>query len=103
DTQAASDNVHVSARGRELAMKADHEVDSARVERLRASIEAGHGTGFLFEEYAADAMVAACREAITLFKQHPKAWSALMQNAMQQNFSWQRSAEEFEELYRSLE
>lgn len=41
DTQAASDNVHVSARGRELAMKADHEVDSARVERLRASIEAG--------------------------------------------------------------
>lgn len=69
----------------------------------RASIEAGHGTGFLFEEYAADAMVAACKEAITLFKQHPKAWSTLMQNAMQQNFSWQRSAEEFEELYRSLE
>lgn len=33
--------VQVSARGRELSLKSDHDVDSARVERLKASIESG--------------------------------------------------------------
>jgi flagellar biosynthesis anti-sigma factor FlgM len=33
--------VQVSARGRELSLKSDREVDSARVERLKASIESG--------------------------------------------------------------
>ncbi|MCC6547031.1 glycogen synthase GlgA [Candidatus Sumerlaeota bacterium] len=68
----------------------------------QSSIDASQGTGFLFEEYDARAMVRACKEAIALFKSHPKSWHALMKNAMRQDFSWQRSAEKFEALYRSL-
>ncbi len=40
-TSAEDVHVRVSAKGRELSMKADGEVDSARVERLKASIESG--------------------------------------------------------------
>ncbi|MEO8377713.1 MAG: glycogen/starch synthase, partial [Candidatus Sumerlaeota bacterium] len=68
----------------------------------RTSIDAGHGTGFLFTEYDSDDMVASCKEAIDLFKTHPTVWHTLMKNAMQQDFSWQRSAEEYEELYRGI-
>ncbi len=68
----------------------------------RQSIDAGHGTGFLFEGYEPEALVAALKEAITLYKGHPAQWGRLAQNACAQDFSWSRSAEEFEELYRSL-
>ncbi len=43
DEAHAAEDVHVqlSARGRELSMKTDGEVDAARVDRLRASIASG--------------------------------------------------------------
>lgn len=43
DESRSAEDVHVqvSARGRELSMKTDGEVDTARVDRLKASIASG--------------------------------------------------------------
>jgi len=67
----------------------------------RKSIEAGHGTGFMFEEYTVEAMIAGVESALALYANSPATWKRLMSNAMAQDFSWARSAEEYEELYRA--
>jgi starch synthase len=59
----------------------------------------GTGTGFVFEEYTAEALIEALERAIAVFNDKRK-WRALMQCCMQQDFSWERSAKEYEKVYR---
>ena len=73
---------------------------------LRDSVEpfdssTGQGTGFVFEEASGDALLAAVNEALTVFADRA-AWQRLMQNAMAQDFSWERSATRYVERYRQL-
>ncbi|MFA5074126.1 MAG: glycogen synthase GlgA [Nitrospirota bacterium] len=56
------------------------------------------GTGFLFDEYSSDALIACIKRAITLYHNHA-AWESLRQNGMNRDFSWERSAREYEQLY----
>lgn len=57
------------------------------------------GTGFVFSEATANALVGAVSTAVEVF--HDKeAWSQLQRNAMAQDFSWDRSALRYIELYR---
>jgi starch synthase len=60
----------------------------------------GTGTGFRFEEYAPEDMVAALRRAISIHGQ-PDLWRRLQSNGMAKDFSWRRSADAYEDLYRS--
>jgi starch synthase len=65
---------------------------------LRDTIDHGR-TGFLFEHATAEGMRWAGGEAIARFG--TPAWRAMMETAMDQDFSWNTSAEQYEALYRS--
>jgi len=59
------------------------------------------GTGFVFYNYSADALVDSTRRAREVFND-PAAWQAAMKRAMAADFSWQSSALKHEELYSRL-
>jgi starch synthase len=60
---------------------------------------AGTGNGFKFSRYEAKEFLNQIKTAISFFSQ-PKHWKQLLQNAMTADFSWQRSAEAYLQLYR---
>jgi len=55
--------------------------------------------GFVFDKYNKDALVETMGKAMQDFK-NKKIWGALMQRAMQCNFSWEVSAQEYLKLYK---
>jgi len=59
----------------------------------------GTGNGFKFSRYDAKEFLNQIKVAISYFSQ-PKHWKQLLQNAMTADFSWQRSAEAYLQLYR---
>ncbi len=59
------------------------------------------GTGFKFRDYNPHALMLAVRRALELFRDR-RAWRAMMLRGMAQDFSWDRSAQAYESLYRSL-
>jgi starch synthase len=59
----------------------------------------GQGNGFVFRDYRASALLGAMAEAAMTF-QSKDLWSKLVQNAMACDFSWDRSARQYQELYR---
>jgi len=61
----------------------------------------GEGNGFKFKEYSAQILLAKVKEAIKVFSDK-REWKRLVQNAMQQDFSWERSAKRYVELYEKL-
>ena len=56
------------------------------------------GTGFVFDKYDRTALWKAIERASDLYRHH-RSWRPLMVNAMQQNFSWDESARDYEETY----
>jgi starch synthase len=56
------------------------------------------GTGFVFSESTADALLSAATAAVSVFNDN-EAWRQLQRNAMAQDFSWDRSALRYIELY----
>jgi len=59
------------------------------------------GTGFVFESYDAQALLAAIDRSLAAFHDKP-AWSALRRRAMAMDFSWHRSAQAYSNLYQQL-
>lgn len=57
------------------------------------------GNGFAFRDYKPAALYDAIERVVNRFAQ-PTRWNALIQRAMRQDWSWRRSAEEYEALYR---
>jgi starch synthase len=57
------------------------------------------GTGFTFDAYSPVALAEAVRRAASAHG-HPAVWSALVRNAMAEDFSWNASAREYVTLYR---
>ena len=57
------------------------------------------GTGFKFREYSGEAMLESLRAAVTLYRDNPEAWQALMRNGMSQDYSWTSSAREYVKVY----
>ena len=57
------------------------------------------GTGFRFDSPDGTGLVWAIDQALAAFKNR-RAWSALVQRAMARDFSWERSAQSYVELYR---
>jgi len=56
------------------------------------------GTGFKFEPYNAEALLHAVDRALGAFYDK-KQWAQLMENAMAQNFSWEKPAAEYAAVY----
>ncbi|HOE27920.1 MAG TPA: glycogen synthase GlgA [bacterium] len=59
----------------------------------------GEGNGFKFVPYTAGAFLGAVREALKIFEREPH-WTRIRRNAMACDFSWDRSAREYERVYR---
>ncbi|HZY44348.1 MAG TPA: starch synthase, partial [Anaerolineae bacterium] len=57
------------------------------------------GTGFLFEPYSPAGLIGAVDRAIKVFA-NTERWVEIQQRAMAADFSWQASAQQYEELYR---
>ena len=59
------------------------------------------GDGFLFEHESVRGLVGAVREALWT-RVRPQLWQHLMLNAMARDFSWERSAQAYGDLYRRI-
>ena len=59
------------------------------------------GTGFVFASYQSEAMLAAIDRGLLVYRDK-KAWTALRRRAMAMDFSWDRSAKRYSNLYRQL-
>jgi starch synthase len=59
----------------------------------------GKGNGFKFVPYEAEEFLEQIKVALQIYRQ-PVRWKQLVRNAMTADFSWQRSAEAYIELYR---
>jgi len=61
----------------------------------------GTGTGFLFSGYSSNELLKTIKKAHKFFNvKH--LWAKLQKNAMNQNFSWRRSAEAYLSLYQKV-
>ncbi|HXG18332.1 MAG TPA: glycosyltransferase, partial [Methylomirabilota bacterium] len=56
------------------------------------------GTGFVFAEPTSEALLGAVRTAVAVFADKA-AWRQLQRNAMAQDFSWERAAQQYIEVY----
>jgi starch synthase len=63
------------------------------------TLAAGTATGFRFVSYTPATFLETVRKAVELYRQYPEKWLQLMQTGMQQDWSWDRSAAEYERLY----
>jgi len=63
--------------------------------------ESGNGTGFVFEERSPLALMGAMARGMLTIKTKP-AWDKLVQNAMAVDFSWNRSAAQYVDLYQRV-
>ena len=61
----------------------------------------GEGTGFSFANYNAHEMMDTVQTAAQLYRKEPEVWEKLMDHAMAQDFSWEKAAEKYAELYYS--
>jgi len=63
--------------------------------------QTGEGNGFKFGPYEPKALLDTLRRAIDLFKDS-RIWKRIIENGMKADFSWDRSARRYMELYRSV-
>ncbi len=57
--------------------------------------ETESSTGFLFLPAQPDALSDAIQRALTVYRQNPTGWQGIQIRGMQQDFSWDRSAQEY--------
>ena len=62
----------------------------------------GEGNGFTFADYNSGDMLFVIRQAVDLYLSSPTAFRALRKAAMNEDFSWNRSAEAYNEIYRTI-
>lgn len=69
------------------------------VDTYEVTIENKQATGFVFEHATTEGLWWATERALTLYRQQPETWSQLIQTAMSQDFSWRKSARQYQALY----
>lgn len=60
------------------------------------------GYGFLYYDASAEAFWDAIKRAREIFLSEPEVWQELIRRAMAQDFSWEKAAQHYEELYDGL-
>lgn len=65
----------------------------------RQSLADGTATGFVFEHPTADGLIWAVKQALACYAK-PACRTRVMSNAMAQDFSWDRSARQYQQIYR---
>jgi starch synthase len=59
------------------------------------------GNGFVFEKYTVKELIRAVKRALKIYKKRD-IWTELQLSGMQEDFSWDRSAKEYLNLYMTL-
>lgn len=59
----------------------------------------GEGNGWAFRPFSAEAFVEAIGWALLTFTQYPDVWRKIQRQGMAQDFSWDRSAADYERIY----
>jgi starch synthase len=72
------------------------------VDATGENLQAGTATGFAFLPYTPAAFLETVHRALCVYCEQPERWLALQRTGMNQDWSWSRSAAEYERLYRSL-
>jgi starch synthase len=62
----------------------------------------GTATGFVFQDYSADALREAGLRALDVWSRNHDQWNAIVRNGMRQDWSWSRSAASYVGLYRKI-
>ena len=65
-----------------------------------ATLKNGTATGFSFAGYTATELYEAVKWALDLYRERPRDFQQVVRTAMNQDWSWSRSAAEYETLYR---
>ena len=79
------------------ARTADSVVDSNA-----AHIENKTANGFVMVEASADGLYACILRALEMFRHHKQTWLQIQKTGMSQNLSWDKSAQEYFSLYKTL-
>ncbi|MBI4267087.1 MAG: glycogen synthase [Chloroflexi bacterium] len=66
------------------------------------SPDLARGSGFVFHDYTAEALVGAVSRGTDAFKKDKATWRTAMQRVMRLDFSWQASAAKYEAAYRRV-
>ncbi|MEI7686240.1 MAG: glycogen synthase GlgA [Planctomycetota bacterium] len=67
-----------------------------------ANVAAGRATGFVFVPFTVDSLLEAVTRGLTLYRQKPDAFRELQAAGMRQDWSWKRSAAEYQRVYQGL-
>jgi starch synthase len=59
----------------------------------------GIANGFSFEPYEVTALEQTLRRALSMYKHRPDQWAQIVETGMRQDWSWNRSARQYEEVY----
>lgn len=68
-----------------------------------SNLAAGRATGFSFVPYTGPALLDTVNRALHVYHHDPDTWLALQGTGMRQDWSWNRSAAEYERLYRKIQ
>jgi len=60
------------------------------------------GDGFSFSHFNAHDMMFVIRYALHIYQQDKQSWDHIIQNAMNQDFSWKQSAKQYKKMYRNI-
>lgn len=60
------------------------------------------GNGFVFSEFNAHEMLNSIKSAENIFRNDKAKWNGIIKRAMGEDFSWNKSAEKYEELYEKM-
>jgi starch synthase len=66
------------------------------------SLKKGEATGFFFTPYTVDSLLMTVRRALDLYHNQPAVWRQVQERGMREDFSWNRAAESYEQLYQRL-
>ncbi len=66
------------------------------------TITEGRANGFSFEHYNIDAFLNTVRHAIDIYRNQPKVWRQIQKAGMRGDYSWDRSAADYESLYERM-
>jgi starch synthase len=67
-----------------------------------ATLANNSATGFSFNAYSSAALFDCMHRAIDCYRNHQQDWIKIQRNAMMQDWSWNRSAGNYQQLYRTI-
>jgi starch synthase len=59
-------------------------------------------TGFVFDKYNPDQLLASFKKAVAMYRAQPEKWTKIVENGMKEDWSWKKSAKKYFDLYQKL-